>query len=91
VLHVATDFAASDIRNLYQSSLLLGFFLASSLLLDLTGLGGLPGASAPAGIALGIMGSTRPSHHVEVITLWEGKMYMWAFQILRKKCKTFDD
>jgi hypothetical protein len=26
----------------------------------------------PAGIALGIMGSTRPSHHVEVTTLREG-------------------
>jgi hypothetical protein len=31
----------------------------------------LPGAYAPAGIALGIMGSTRPSHHVEVTTLRE--------------------
>jgi hypothetical protein len=29
----------------------------------------LPEAEAPAGIALGIMGSTRPSHHVEVTTL----------------------
>jgi hypothetical protein len=32
----------------------------------------LPRAYAPAGIALGIMGSTRPSHHVEVTTLREG-------------------
>jgi hypothetical protein len=40
---------------MYRSSLLLGIFLASSLILDLTGLGGLPGAYAPAGIALGII------------------------------------
>jgi hypothetical protein len=32
----------------------------------------LPGAYAPSGIALGIMGSTRPFHHIEVTTLREG-------------------
>jgi hypothetical protein len=32
----------------------------------------------PAGIALGIMGSTRPSHHVEVIALREG----WTLYLL---------
>jgi hypothetical protein len=32
----------------------------------------LPEAETPVGIALGIMGSTRPSHHVEVTTLREG-------------------